>query len=565
MLVFNANPVIIAKIIMFAAFAGFINQKSKKISSAALIVAFFGLVSRLFGLWRDRLLAGQFGASRTLDIYFAAFKIPDLVYNLLIVGAISSAFIPIFYERLTKDRDEAWRFAANALNVLIFALIIFSAILMILAPQLINLVAPGFDDASKELAVKISRILFLSPLLLGISAFAAALLQAFSRFLITALAPIFYNLGIIFGIVYLTPQYGIWGLAYGVIFGAVLHFLIQVPALAGIGFKIKKSFNFKEPGLIKVIKLWLPRTLSLLAFQINGVVLTAVASILASGSISIFNFADNLRWVPIGMVGVAFSTAVFPAMSLSYAQGKKDLFLKRFSLAVRQALFIVVPLSLFIFALRAQIVALVLRTGNFSVQDAQLTATMLGIFTFGIFAAALFPIFTRAFFAFQNTKTPVMINVFSMIVNIILAIIFVWFLSNYTSIPGILGLPFSVIISSIINVAWHWIDLKKHIGDFGISEIKRSFIKILIAAAIAMIFIYICLYIFSLFDLTVTIGLLLKVFGAGSIGGLTYLLVAFGLRMEEISMLNIPAALLNWRGIKNPESELVGHSLDDQY
>ncbi|OGD41741.1 murein biosynthesis integral membrane protein MurJ, partial [Candidatus Azambacteria bacterium RIFCSPLOWO2_02_FULL_42_10] len=377
---------------MFGALIRFLNQRSQRISSAALIVAFFSLISRLFGLWRDRLLAGQFGASRTLDIYFAAFKVPDLVYNLLIVGAISSAFIPIFYERLTKDKNEAWQFAANVLNVLIFALIIFSAVLMIFAPQLINLVAPGFDSASKELAIKISRILFLSPLLLGISAFAAALLQAFSKFLITALAPIFYNLGIIFGIVYLTPRYGIWGLAHGVIIGALLHFLIQVPALAGTGFRLRALLNFKESGLIKMAKLWLPRTLSLLAFQINGVFLTAIASILATGSIAIFHFADNLRWVPIGIVGIAFSTAAFPAMSLSYAQGKKDLFLKRFSLAVKQAMFIVIPLSLFIFALRAQIIGIVLRTGNFSVQDARLTAAMLGIFAFGIFAAALFPI-----------------------------------------------------------------------------------------------------------------------------------------------------------------------------
>ena len=179
---------------MFSLLGKFFNNKSQKVSSAALTVAFFGLLSRFFGLWRDRLLAGQFGATRTLDVYYAAFRIPDLVYNLLIVGAVSSAFLPVFYEYLTKDKDEAWRFAANALNILIFALLIFSGILILFAPQLVFLMAPGFDSASKELTVNISRFLFLSPLLLGISALAAALLQAFSRFLITSLAPIFYNL-----------------------------------------------------------------------------------------------------------------------------------------------------------------------------------------------------------------------------------------------------------------------------------------------------------------------------------------------------------------------------------
>src|SRR3990167_11485228 len=155
---------------MFTIIGKFINSKSKKISSAALVVAFFGLISRIFGLWRDRMLAGEFGAGQTLDIYYAAFKIPDLVYNLLIVGAISSAFIPVFHEYLAKDRNEAWQFAGNILNVLFLALLIFSGALIVLAPLLMYLVAPGFNAADRALTVDISRILFLSPLFLGISA-----------------------------------------------------------------------------------------------------------------------------------------------------------------------------------------------------------------------------------------------------------------------------------------------------------------------------------------------------------------------------------------------------------
>lgn len=526
-------------------------------------------------------MAGHFGASRTLDVYYAAFRIPDLVYNLLIVGAVSSAFLPVFYEFLTKDKNEAWRFAANALNVMIFALVIFSAVLMLFAPQLMFLVAPGFDGASRDLAVGISRILFLSPLLLGISALASALLQAFSRFLITSLAPVFYNLGIIFGVIVLAPRYGIWGLAYGVILGAALHLLIQIPSLINIGFRFRSLLNFKEIGLFKVVKLWLPRTMALFALQINSVVSTAIASVLASGSIAIFNFADNLRWAPIGIVGVAFSTAAFPAMSLAYAQGKKELFLKRFSLAVRQALFIVVPLSLAFFVLRSQIVEIILNTGNFSLQDARLTAAALGIFAFGIFAASLLPLFTRAFFVFHNTKTPVFINIFSMLINIILSFLFVGaivklpFLGqklsdimNISDIGGaaILGLPLAITVASVINLAWHWFDLKKHVGDFGISEIKKSFFRVLAASAVAVVFIYAGLYIFSrVFNAETGLGLLFQTLCAGLAGGVVYLSAAFALGMEEILMLKIPATLLNWRGIKNPEPEPIGASIDDQY
>lgn len=534
---------------MFAILSRFINQKSQKISSAAITVAFFGLISRLFGLWRDRLLAGQFGAGETLDIYYAAFRIPDLVYNLLIIGAVSSAFLPVFYAYLVKNKEEAWRFASNVLNILLIALIVLSVILVILAPYLMYFIAPGFSEAAKDLTVKISRILFLSTLFLGVSALFSSLLQAFSRFLITSLAPIFYNLGIILGIVFLAPKFGIWGLAFGVVLGALLHFLIQVPALFSIGFKFSGIVNFRESGFIKVAKLWLPRTAGLLALQLNSIVLTAIASGMAIGSITIFNFADNLRWVPIGIVGVAFSTAAFPALSSAFSRGEKELFIKRFSLAVRQTLFIVIPASFLFFVLRNQIVQIVLSTGKFAATDANLTAAVLGLFSFGIFAASLLPLFTRAFFAFHNTKIPFFINVFSMILNIILSFVFVWFFKEYTDLSPIFGLPLAVSVASIVNFFWHWIDLKKHVGDFGIGEIKKSAAKVLTASLVAVAAAYAGLYVFSASNL------LFKTFFAGLAAGAAYLIVTFLLRSEELSMFNF---------FGKPEP-IPAESLDDQY
>jgi len=563
---------------MLAILTKFINQKSAKISSAAITVAVFGLLSRLFGLWRDRLLAGQFGAGQTLDIYYAAFKIPDLLYSFLIVGSIAAAFLPVFHEYLVKDKKEAWKIASLTLNFLFICLIVFSAILIVFSPQLVYLVAPGFSPAARALTVYMSRIMFLSALFLGLSSLVSALLQAFSRFLITSLAPIFYNLGIIFGILFLVPRFGMAGLAYGVVIGAAVHFLIQLPVLYGTGFKWQPVFDIKDPGIKKIAKLWIP-TLSLAALQLNSIVITSIASILSIGSIAIFNLADNLRWVPIGIVGVAFSTAAFPAMSLAYAQGKKDLFLKRFSLAVRQTLFIALPATLLIFALRAQIVRLILGTGQFGWQDTRLTAAALGVFSFGIFAATLLPLFTRAFFTFHNTKKPAIINVVSMLINIALSFIFIFllaqipalnqFLGNLLRLDGInsavLVLPLAVVIASIINLAWHWIGLKKEIGDFGISEIKRSFVKIFIASVAAVVFTYAGLYFFSLFFNTQTVvGLLFQTLCAGSLGGIVYLLVALALRMEEVLMFNITGTLFNWRGT-NPEPRPTSDTLDDQY
>ena len=564
---------------MFAILSNFLNSKSKKISSAAITIAIFGLISRLLGLLRDRILAGQFGAGQTLDIYYAAFKIPDLLYGFLIAGSLAAAFIPVFHEYLVKDKKEAWKLASLTLNFLFLGLVVLSAILIIFSPQLIHLVVPGFNPAAKALTVYMSRLMFLSTFFLGLSSLFSALLQAFSRFLITSLAPIFYNLGIIFGILFLAPRFGAAGLAYGVIIGAAAHFLIQLPVLHKIGFKWQLIFDIADPGIKKIAKLWVP-TLSLVALQLNSLVITSIASTLSVGSISIFNLADNLRWVPIGIIGVAFSTAAFPAMSLAYARGRNDLFLKRFSLAVRQTLFIAVPAAFLIFALRLQIVRLILGIGQFGWQDTRLTAAALGIFAFGIFTATLLPLFTRAFFTFRNTKKPAVINVASMLINIALSFIFMFFMSKIPPLNQFFGnllrigdlsvnvliLPLAVVIAGTINLAWHWIDLKKEIGDFGIFEIKKSFYKIFLASVAAVSFTYAGLYFFSLFfDTRTGLGLLFQTAGAAFLGVSAYLLSAFALKMEEMLMLNVPSTLLNWSGIKNPEPEPMGESLDDQY
>lgn len=566
---------------IFGFFNKLSNSRSKTISSAALVVAFFGFLSRVLGLWRDRILAGQFGAGETLDIYYASFKIPDLVYNLLIVGAVSSAFLPIFYEYLNRNKNEAWRLASNTLNLLLFSLVVFSGILIVFAPLLVRLVAPGFSSEALAETVRLSRIMFLSPFLLGLSALVSSLLQAFSRFLITALAPIFYNLGIIFGALFLVPQFGIIGLAYGVVGGALFHLLIQLPVLFSIGFKWQGIFNLKESGLKRIIKMWAPRTLSLFAFQASNIVVTAIASGIAAGSIAIFNLADNLRSVPYGIIGVAFSTAAFPALNSAFAQGNKDLFLRRFSLAVRQTLFIVVPLTFLFFILRAQIVRLILGTGHFGWEATRLTAASLGLFALGIFASSLLPLFTRAFFVFHNTRIPVVINVVSMAIQIFLSLLFVGVLTKSLFLSGllasflkvgdlkgvaVLGLPLALSLAAIINLVWHWIDLKKHVGDFGISEIKKSFFKILASSILASVFTYLGLYIFNNFFNTRTVlGLLGQTSLALILGGIVYLVSVFLFEVEEISMFGIRGSLFNWRGVVRPEPRLNSDTLDDQY
>ena len=214
-----------------------LNSQSKTIISAAVILGAASLVSRVLGLFRDRILAGQFGAGDELDIYYAAFRIPDLVYSLLVLGAISAGFIPVFVGYLEKDKNRAWYLASSVLNLIGFSLVAVAGLLTIITPWLIKLVAPGFNSEKLDLTIQLTRIMFLSPFFLGLSAVFGGILQSFRRFLIYSLAPVMYNLGIIFGALFLIKPFGLIGLAYGVVLGAFLHLVVQIPTAWFCGFR----------------------------------------------------------------------------------------------------------------------------------------------------------------------------------------------------------------------------------------------------------------------------------------------------------------------------------------
>jgi len=435
-------------------FNRFFNSQTKTITSAAFILGISALTSRILGLIRDRLLAGNFGAGEELDIYFAAFRIPDFVYGILIMGGITAVFLPVFAEYFKKGEKEAWEFTSNLLNFFLVLLIIICGILAIFTPLIINLVVPGFSSASKEMAITLTRIMFLSPILFGMSSIFSGILHYFNRFLAYSLAPILYNLGIIFGILFLVPIFGLSGLAYGVILGAVLHWLFQIPAALNSGFKYFPILRFKDSGIGKVFKLMIPRIIGAAAYHLNLIVITAIASTLTAGSIAVFNFANNLQYIPVGLVGTSFALAVFPVLSRNWANGEKKEFAKNFSLTFRRILFLTIPFSILMFVFRNEIVQLILKTGQFGIPDVKLTAEALGFFTPGIFALSAIPFLARVFYSFQDTKTPVIIGVSSMIINIILAFI----LSNRL---GLLGLPLAVSLAAIFQFSLLLIFLQK--------------------------------------------------------------------------------------------------------
>ena len=538
-----------------------LNYQNRSTIGAAFILAAAALVSRLFGLLRDRLLASNFGASLELDVYYAAFRLPDLVYNILIVGAISAAFIPLFAERFNRNKEEAWRYAGNLFNFVLLSLVVISVALIIFARPIVSLIVPGFDKEALNLTVNLSRIMFLSPLFLGLSSIFTGVLHYFKRFFIYSLAPIFYNIGIIVGIILFFPIFGLLGLALGVVLGALLHFLVQLPMVSNSGFKWRWFLRLKEKSLWQTLTLIIPRTIASASSQINLWVITAIASLLAAGSISVFNFAHNLSFLPIGIFGISLAIAVFPNLVQSQVQQNREQFFNDFSQGFRLIFFFTFPLGFIFYILRAQIVRVVLGAGEFGWIDTRLTAAVLGLFSISIFAQSLIPFLARAFFAIKNTKIPTLLTIIFVATNVVLSLIFVRVIDSGSFLAGFLriddlsdvrvvALPLAFSLAHFLQLGLMlgWL---KHEINLPLARIGSSALKVILATAIALPVTYISLYGAANFLNTETF---VGIFSQGVIGGLMglsiYFFIMILLRSQEL--VSIQAALRSRLSFKFP-------------
>jgi putative peptidoglycan lipid II flippase len=516
-------------------FKRILNSQSRTIVSAAVILGAASLVSRLLGLFRDRILAGQFGAGDELDVYYAAFRIPDLVYSLLVLGAISAGFIPVFVGYLEKDKNKAWYLASSVLNLIGFSLMAIAGLLTILTPWLVKLVAPGFNSEKLDLTIQLTRIMFLSPFFLGLSAVFGGILQSFRRFLIYSLGPVMYNLGIIFGALVLVKPFGLVGLAYGVVLGAFLHLAVQIPAAWLCGFRWQRVFNFRFEGVKRIFRLMPPRILSLVLSQATVWAMTIFASFLSAGSIAIYNLAYNIWSFPLGIFGVSFALASFPKLSQSAQKKDKNGFVNVFSFTFRQILFFTLPASIFFIVLRKPIVEIILGTGQFSQTDVILTFQTLAYFSFSLFAEALILLFLRGFFAFEDAWKPFFIGLFAVGLRLLLA----WFFSLIIGVPG-LALGFS--FGSIVYLLFLFVGLRYKVGFLDIKNIFVSGTKIFAASFLAG---WVSFY---LLNFLADFNVLSQGILAGLLGGLAYLFFAWLFRLNELNIfLSSLFSHLPWR------------------
>jgi putative peptidoglycan lipid II flippase len=523
-------------------------KQQNSVVSAAMVVAFFGLVSRVLGLLRDRFLAARFGAGEELDIYFAAFKIPDFVYNVFIWGAVSAVLIPIFLDILHQDKERAMKFLNLVLNDFLWIAIGLAFVLIIFTPQLMLLISPGFGPEKMERAITLARIMLLSPLLLGVSNILSSLLQAFKRFFVYSLSPVFYNLGIIAGIFFFVPSFGVKGLAFGVVLGAMLHLLIQLPAVRHLGFSYKAVFSLKDPELKKASRLIIPRSMAIISSQVNSVIIVSIASFLSAGSIAIINFANNLQSVAIGLFGIPFSIAVFPVLSSLFAQKKEEEFSSNFTRTLKRVLFLTVPVGFTFVLLRAQIVRLVLGSGQFDWSDTKLTAAVLGLFSATVFFQSIVPLFLRGFYSIQNTKTPFWINISCDALNILSALLFIR-LFRYSQFSdlfrqimklegvrdvSILALPLSFSLVSIVNVAVLYTFFKKHILIQDRKGLFAYFYKIFFFSAVGYFVMFWSLRLpVRLFELDTFFAVLIQAVFAVCVGAVVYFALCFAANIGE--------------------------------
>ncbi len=529
------------------------NHKTEKISLAAGIISAASFTSFLLGLVRDRLLSGTFGVGNSLDVYYTAFRIPDFVALVLMMGAISVAIIPIFTQNLVENKEKAFAYLANFLNVATIILVGVCGILFVVSPQLIRLIAPGFSLQKQATTVMLTRIMFVSPILLGISNIISAVLMVFKRFLITSLAPIVYNLGSIIGVIFFVPIFGIKGLAFGIVLGAFLHLVIQIPSLVSIGFTYKPVCNFLEKDFLQTVKLTIPRAIGLTASQVNFIIITAIGSTLLVGSVTMFNWANDLSAPMVGLVAIPFATAVFPALSLAISRQDKQDFLEKFYASFRQILFLIIPASALAFLLRAHLVRIVFGTSQVDWTQTRLTAACFGIFMVGLFAQGLVYLVSKAFYAMKNTLIPTAVSLVSIVILPALAYYFVHAFRNPTTFANwvaialkvqdiryfqILALPLAISLDAIIQIVLLLIFLRVYVKEIRYQPLHQFAHKIFFATMVVVVVAYGARQIFGGFlGSTTFMVMFIQTVVVGVVGWAAYGAMAYLLRLPEITTL----------------------------
>ncbi|MEI6305020.1 MAG: lipid II flippase MurJ [Candidatus Taylorbacteria bacterium] len=529
----------------------FIGKEIRGLHEAAYLLASFAFLSLILALVRDKLLAYTFGAGHALDVYYAAFRIPDLIFAT--VGSLVSASIllPYFIEKFETSKENGRTFSSGIFTVFFSLMIVVSAVMFFLAPWLVPKLLPGFanDLALPDLILSM-RIMLLSPFFLGLSNLFSSLTQMNHRFLVYAASPVVYNAGIIAGVLFGYPLLGISGLAWGVVIGALLHVGIQVPFLLSEKLVPKFTLNIAWSDIKKIVLTTLPRTITLSANQLASFVLVSLASLMSVGSISVFNFAFNLQSVPLTLIGASYSSAVFPTLSRMLFKGHIAEFKEKMISSAQHIIFWSMPIMVLFVVLRAQIVRTVLGAGKFDWADTRLTAAMLALFAISTIGQSLILLFVRSFYAEGKTARPLVINVISAVIIVITGYlldkaffaypVFRYFIESIMKVEeqvgtSVLVLALAFTFGVIINTILHWWTYEKVYKGFT-KPVMTTMFQTFAASVIMGYVSFQALRLFAMvFPLTKVWGVFLQGLCAGLVGLVVLVIMLVILKNKEIS------------------------------
>ncbi len=545
------------------------------VHQTALLLALTSIFNGILGLLRDRFLAAEFGASRALDVYYAAFRIPDILFSLSLFFIASTAFIPLFIARQEESPKKAQEFFDSLATIFTSLILLVILAMYFLLPKILPFTVPGFSASEVASTVLLARVMLLSPLFLGLSSLVSGVVQSSKRFFAYAVAPIFYNLGIILGVLVFLPQWGPAGLAWGVVLGAFLHLLVQMPTLFLI-------HAFPRPRIklsthpFDIISYSFPRAFALSLSQFSYLILTAIASTLSAGAIAILNLSNNLFTLPLTIIGLSYSIAAFPTMAELALKDEKDLFFRQFTNALRHILFWTVPIMMLFIVFRAHIVRLILGTGAFAWVDTHLTIASLFLFSFAIVTQSVVTLAVRAYYALGKIREPIVYNIIAFLVTMAVAFfgvfvmkesilmrkLFAWVLHiRIEDIPTasteFLALPLAYTVGSLVNAVLllrsiFRLDGKTTRRALGLSV--RRIVGVALAMALAG---YVTL---SFFADTFPLETTLAVFAHATLAGVVSLAIGVVLceRMELSEYAEIKKALLgrfSRREVLQPETE----------
>lgn len=527
------------------------NREISGLHQAAYLLGFFAILSQVLALFRDRMLASIFGAGLSLDIYYAAFRIPDIVFATVASLVSVSVIIPFLIERIDKDESEAKSFLNNIFSFYMVLMCCVSVILFFATPLLTRLLFPSISAGEYygEL-VRMTRVLLLSPFLLGLSNLFASVTQVYKRFFVYALAPVLYNIGIMLGILVLYPLYGLTGLVLGVVGGAFLHMLIQVPSALSAGLLPRFQFPFDLASIKKVIFISLPRTITVSSNELTELFLISFASFLIPGSISVFNFSFNLQSVPFSIIGVSYSLAAFPTLTRLFSKGEQSQFLEQMIISSKHIIFWSIPVSVLFVVLRAQIVRTVLGAGEFNWDNTRLTAAALAFFTVSLVAQNLTTLFVRSYYARGKTKPPLFMNIFSAGLIVVISYAFViafrdipffqYFMESMlkvSDIPGtiVLMLPMGYTIGTLVNMCIHWYAFESEYPMYS-HTVLATFFQTTGASLIMGYASYKALAVFAtMFDLNTLFGIFMQGLFAGLSGIAVWIFILALLKSNELA------------------------------